>query len=137
MAPLAFSLTYTSPETVTALEAGQATVHVQASVDIWALGVIAFELLSGERAFPQPVFPSEETKQAIQDAIAGRSPLPWEGESVDATERLAKLRGMRRSVLACLNRDPEQRPDAAHLLHTWDHAFDLMRSQTATDSGTL
>lgn len=50
-ARLTLSLKYAAPETITALEAGCHTIHVDAAVDIWAIGVIAFELLTGERAF--------------------------------------------------------------------------------------
>ena len=51
-ARLTLSLKYAAPETIAALEAGCHTIHVDAAVDIWAIGVIAFELLTGERAFP-------------------------------------------------------------------------------------
>lgn len=50
-ARLTLSLKYAAPEIIAALEAGCHTIHVDAAVDIWAIGVIAFELLTGERAF--------------------------------------------------------------------------------------
>ena len=47
------------------MEAGSSTVIVDPAVDIWALGVIAFELLTEEPAF------SAQTMSAAKDAIAG------------------------------------------------------------------
>ena len=121
-ASLMFSLKYAAPEVVRALEAGSRTIRVDAAVDIWAIGVIAFELLTGERAFPGAM----GSEAAAQEAIAGRVPLPWEGRSGVVEMRLRKLRGMRRTVLQCLDRDPAQRPSSEALLQSWDHTFDNM-----------
>ena len=51
LAPLAFTLIYAPPEVVRASEAQQESFEVAASVDAWALGVMAFELLIGAPAF--------------------------------------------------------------------------------------
>eukprot|EP00892_Ulva_mutabilis_P005772 jgi/Ulvmu1/3567/UM167_0001.1 len=128
-ASLSFSLKYAAPEVVHALEAGSKTIHVDAAVDMWAVGVIAFELLTGERAFPTHNMSAAESEQAAQDAIAGRAPLLWEGPSDATRERLEKLRGMRRTVLRCLDRDPVKRPTAAALVQSWDHTFDNMQTR--------
>ena len=50
-ARLCYSLKYAPPEIIHALEAGRKTTEVSGAVDIWAVGVIAFELLSRRRAF--------------------------------------------------------------------------------------
>lgn len=133
-ASLAYSLNYAAPEVIQALESGRRTVHVNAAVDIWAIGVIAFELLAGERAFPVDGLPSAETEQAAKDAIMGRTPLPWEALSDGANERLGRLRGMRRTVLRCLDRDPAERPSAQALVNSWEHIFDNMKTR-GTDWG--
>ena len=128
-AGLAFSLKYAPPEVIGALESGCRTVHVDAAVDIWAIGVIAFELLTGERAFPVEGMSAAEAEKAAQDAIAGRKPLPWEVLSEGAKERLGKMRGLKRTVLRCLERDPAKRPGAEALLKSWDHTFDDMQTR--------
>lgn len=128
-ARLSFSLKYAAPEVVHALEAGCATIHVDAAVDMWAVGVIAYELLTGEPAMLSQGWPSDQSKQPMQDAIAGRTLLPWEEDGETAVGRLKKLRGLRRTVLRCLERDPCKRPTADALLASWDHAFDSMNAR--------
>ena len=128
-ATLSFSLKYAAPEVVHALEAGSRSIEVHPAVDIWSIGVIAFELLTGERAFSILNMDAIESEQAAQEAIAGRVPLPWEGTSEETQQRLEKLRGMRRTVLRCLERDPAERPTAAALLSAWDHTFDNMHTR--------
>ena len=127
VARLSYSLRYTPPEVVLALEAGWKTVTVDSAVDIWAIGVIAFELLTGERAFPHSGLDPATAERETLDAISGRTPLPW--ERADAAPRLDKLRGLKRTVLRCLERDPTRRPSAEALLLSWDHTFDNMQSQ--------
>lgn len=131
-ASLMFSLKYAAPEVVQALQAGNKTVIADAAVDIWAIGVIAFELLTGKRAFPSSAMNPTETDAMVQAALSGHSPLPWEGEGEVVEERLEKLRGLRRSVLRCLDRDPAQRPSAEALLRSWDHTFDNIQTRGTT-----
>ena len=126
---LSLSLKYAAPEVLHALEAGSSTVIVDPAVDIWALGVIAFELLTEEPAF------SAQTMSAAKDAIAGRVPLPWEAEAPEARQRLEQLRRLRRTVLRCLARNPAERPTASALLRTWDHMFDNMHTRGTDWSG--
>lgn len=51
MAPVAFTPSYAAPEMVMAHQRGEKTVQADATVDAWALGVIAFELLVQRPAF--------------------------------------------------------------------------------------
>ena len=114
-------LRYCAPEVVAdpslPLEQQPSTVVTRAA-DIWAVGVIAFELLTQER-----VFPPEATVEDVVCALRGAG-LPWERGAV----RCARLRGLRGAVLACLARDPARRPSAAALLASWEHLFDSMKT---------
>eukprot|EP00892_Ulva_mutabilis_P005656 jgi/Ulvmu1/3462/UM016_0082.1 len=138
IASLSYSLRYTPPEVVRELEAGHKTIKVDPAVDIWAIGVIAFELLTGARALPSSGMDPDAAEQAALDAISGRTPLPWEQE--DAAPALEKLRGLKRTVLRCLERDPARRPSSEALLASWDHTFDNMQAQgtvfTRSSDGT-
>ena len=51
---LAFTLTYAAPEVVRVVVTKQPSVEASPAVDAWALGVMAFELLTGAPAF-QPL----------------------------------------------------------------------------------
>lgn len=87
-------------------------------MDMWALGLMAYELLTDTSAFPMGTSAS-----AVCDQITGRQPLPWEDpEQGDA--RLSKLRMLRRSLSACLSRDPAERPTSSGLLASWNRLFD-------------
>jgi serine/threonine protein kinase len=112
-----FSLRYAPPELVLAMEAGQSSVRVRAALDVWALGIVAFELLTRSRAFP-PGLPRER----ICAQLAGREPLPWE-DPAQQEPLLRRLRGLRRSVLSCLDREPDARPSAAAVLGLWTSIF--------------
>jgi hypothetical protein len=89
---------------------------------MWALGVIAYELLTGQRTFPFGT-----TKEQVFDQISGRSLLPWEDPGGHA-QRVAALRGLRRSIMLCLSRDSAARPSADRLLVAWNHMFDSFSS---------
>lgn len=96
---------------------------VSGAVDIWAIGVIAFELLGKER-----VFPPEATDETIIAALRGQA-LPWAAGVDRQAERCQKLRGLKRVVLACLERDESKFPSAEALLSSWEHVFDNMKTQ--------
>lgn len=106
----------------------QPPVAVSGAADIWAVGVIAFELLTNER-----VFASDTTDAEIVAALRGNA-LPWEAGVPGQEERCSKLRGLRRAVLACLSRDVYSRPNATALLSSWEYMFDSMKTSGTFDS---
>ena len=91
-----------------------------------ALGIIAFELLTGTRVFP----PFNNCREEIAETLLGDHLLPWEQESAER-DLLPRLRALKRSVLACLERDPNQRPTSAEVLGKW---HSLLETETAKAS---
>lgn len=125
VAPLPSVLEYAPPENVHSIETGVA-LAVSAAADVWALGVTAFELLTGERAFRgSNGGPAAPAWRATQDALAGRRPLPWEPPTPD---QLRKLRGLKASVLQCLVRNPDHRPTSNELVCWWNDLLDKTRA---------
>lgn len=116
--PLSLSLLYAAPESLRALEAGERTTVADPATDMWALGVISFELLTASRAFARSM-----NAEDVRAAIAGRTPLPWETHDF-RKKNVPELRMLRRSVLSCLNRDPQRRPTSTALLQSWNGLFD-------------
>jgi serine/threonine protein kinase len=119
-APIACSLAYAAPEVVSALDAGKRSMVVEPALDVWALGVIAFEMLTRQRVFPS----FSATREDIMSQLLGKRLLPWEEGAEGRDDKLVMLRGLKRTVLKCLERDPRGRPSAAGVLAAWGHMFD-------------
>jgi serine/threonine-protein kinase len=82
-------------------EAGRGAAHLTAKLDVFALGLIAYELLGGVHPFPMP---------PVLEALAGRElPAP---PPLPATVPLA----VREVLAACLHQQPHGRPTAAEVL---------------------
>ena len=112
--PLEVSTRWTPPEIQKARDRRLDTVTAATSADIWAFGIMGYELLTGNTAF-QPGLP----RGTIRRMLHGKAPLPWEdhANSTDLTAELAdsELKGI---VLSCLARKPAVRPSAAALAST-------------------
>jgi serine/threonine-protein kinase len=92
------SVWYMSPEQL------KNSKHVDARTDIWALGVVLQELITGSRPF------EGESAAAIGARIASTDPTRLRDVAGEAPEALEAV------VLRCLERDPEKRfPDLASL----------------------
>lgn len=68
-----------------------------------------YELLTGKALFPRG-----SNKGTICAQLAGRQPLPWEDPTRQA--ELDHMKGLKRSVLRCLSRNPSQRPTSDLLI---------------------
>ena len=83
-------------------------VTVAPAHDIWALGVMAFEALTGRRAVGS-------LEQLFQCA-RGERPYPWDASMLsEAPERWRKSR-LRPLIEPCLAHDAAQRPAAAEIV---------------------
>jgi hypothetical protein len=84
------------------------------------------ELLTGRGAFGPP---TAARRSYVLDALSGRAELPWEmkgpGGTSQGSASLQELRALRKSVLACLDRDPAKRPSASRLEESWNGLFDM------------
>jgi serine/threonine protein kinase len=116
-APLAFSIAYAAPEVIEAYEQNDRLIVADPAIDIWALGVIAFELLTNV-----PSFAPGTNKQTALDIIAGRGQFPW--EKPGNQELLSRLRRLKGTILSCLDRNASKRPTAASLVKSWNCFFD-------------
>ena len=104
-APLRFSLAYAAPEVVHASLARPPVTQmtVLPAVDAWSLGVVAYEVLTGNRVF----MTQRHRRERVIEMLRGERPLPWETEGGAAADpRLGALHG---PVLKLLSREPGQR----------------------------
>ena len=115
---IASSPAYSSPEVALAREAGATTVEASEAADMWALGLISFELLTGSPVLSGAMM----ERETMTDLLCGRLPLPWE-------ERRS-LAGLKSAVMACLQRDPTRRPSAAGVRQSWRRLFEQQFTET-------
>ena len=102
------TLLYAPPEVTLALEDEQ-PIAVDGSHDIWSLGVILYEVISGNRAFALDAKVADCFACALGDKL-----YPWELplDEQPAAWRHSRLQA---GVVRCLQRDAAQRPTAAEL----------------------
>lgn len=81
------------------------SVHATGAMDMWSVGVIAYELMTGKRGF-QVTFEQETIRQLLQDG------LPWKG--------IANTEEIRQLVVTCVDKVPETRPSSMTALSMWE-----------------
>ena len=81
--------------------------------------MLCAELLTRTTVFPRFQYSRDE----VVTKVLGQGQLPWE-DSETAGQLLPQLRALRcalkRSVLACLARDPAERPSCKQVLSAWN-----------------
>ena len=104
VAPLSFSLAYAAPEVVATLHHGERRMRVTPAVDAWAIGVVAFELLTGAPAFnfltdgssqvrllggnPQHVSRIKDPPTHVAVAVCSVGVQPWSASACATTSRV-------------------------------------------------
>lgn len=73
-APISGSLAYTAPEAMRAAAAGATSTIADPAVDAWALGVVAFELLTGKQAL-DPLRDGHDAVRSLIEGLAQSSAL--------------------------------------------------------------
>lgn len=86
--PISFTLRYAAPETVAAFQQGKSTSKADTAVDVFAFGIMCYELLT--RA---PYYPGGVNGQEVGEMLAGNKQLPHENMSDTSARRLGVLRG--------------------------------------------
>jgi hypothetical protein len=86
-----------------------------------------YELLLGQR-----LFSSLSSRRDVANQLSGREMLPWEDPA--RQHELNKMKGLKRSVLRCLSRNPRHRPTSDLLLKRCVH---ILSSACITPRRTL
>lgn len=117
------SFQYASPEVALADQSPEQKVQATTALDVWSLGVIAFELLTGQRGLP-----GECSEDEVKAALTGRHALLWEDDARNGPW-LSRLWGMKQPVLKCLEREAAARPTAGEVRLLWATALEAVRPE--------
>jgi serine/threonine protein kinase len=125
-----YTLEYASPEVIRAVGAMRAHfVECKPSMDIWSLGVIIFEVLTG-KAF----FPLECNRDAMKDGLIGLEPLPVE-EDPKVFQRIPAEGNLRSTVKAMLSRETDKRPTAEQVRSSVKECLKALTGEMVEDPG--
>ena len=107
---------YAAPEILQSYAAGR-RIPAHPAADIWALGVMVYEALTGALAFP----PFRKRPVEVYEAAGGSARYPWES---DRDVQFSRYR-IRPVVEACLARDAAARPSAVQLIAQLDRLVNV------------
>lgn len=77
---------------------------VEPTADVWALGVVLYEMLAGIRPF------EGRNELAVMQSILQEDPVPVQGHRPDVSDRIQRI------ITKCLQKDPERRYDSTKQL---------------------
>eukprot|EP00892_Ulva_mutabilis_P002522 jgi/Ulvmu1/12270/UM087_0004.1 len=117
-AGMSFSLYYAPPEVIVAYKERRRTILADPSADVWALGVIIWELLTKQKYFKE-----QTSMRSVVSMLRGDAALPSEQRlPADVRARLSSG-AIKDSVFRMLRRRPEERPSISELLAHWTSWF--------------
>jgi serine/threonine protein kinase/WD40 repeat protein len=102
------TIAYMSPEQATAFRPGMTAAPVDTRTDVWALGVILYELLAGTQPFVSNEADAQNRRDEIFDAIQQYEPPRLRDLSPDVPTELEAL------VAQCLKKDVAERIQTAN-----------------------
>lgn len=109
-APFTYTLGYAAPELIKSEVEGAASAALHTSADMWAFGVIAYEVMTG-----LPFFGSGTPDDTVYTMLAGRWTLPTEKREGGSLEGIDEPQA-RRLLAHLLKRDPAARWSAPHAI---------------------
>lgn len=107
MSPLDDDVRYAAPEVLHALQQNQ-RVAAHPAQDIWTLGVLAYELVTGTRAF------AGVPPDAIYKCANAVTPYPWSAHPPHPNLLASEARAI---IEGCLRRDPMSRASAQQIFN--------------------
>ena len=72
---IAYTLRYVAPEVIDAKRSGQGDMVVEEALDVWSLGVMAFEMCAGTTPFPRGM-PADVVRPPACTCLLYTSPSP-------------------------------------------------------------
>jgi hypothetical protein len=92
-------------------ELSEGSGHGSTKSDIFSLGLVAYEMLAGRRAYPRPLV------MAAMEGLAMADPAPLSSLVSGVTDEVAEV------VHTCLDTEPGRRPDAAAVQAAFERAL--------------
>ena len=121
-------MAYAAPEVLQSYAAGM-RIAAHPAVDIWALGVMVYEALTGALVFP----PFGQRPVDVYAAASGSASCPW---GLHRNVRFSRYR-IRPVIEACLARDAAARPSAVQLLAQLDRLVNVTAAAESLHTTSL